>query len=79
MGTYPPKTWEDVESYDGDDIVAGYREHTSGDPPPGPNRPPGYRWGWANARKDATGQEDGFEHVRAEGIAASRTPSPTIH
>lgn len=67
---FPPRNWQDIFVYDEDEVAAGYREHVLGDPVPGPNRAPGYRWGWANARKDRTYEPDGFERVRAEYIRA---------
>lgn len=66
MGEFPPRSWEDIAAYDTDESVAGYREHRPDDPPPGPNRSPGYRWGWTNRRKDMTGVPDGFESIRRD-------------
>lgn len=72
---FPPRDEWDVAAYPTDDVVAGYREHRSGDPAPGPNRPPGYRWGWANAEKDRTyltKGNDGLESVRSAYIRMTR-------
>lgn len=65
---FPPKTWIEIFEYDDDEIVAGYREYRPEDPMPGENRSDGYRWGWANRKKDNTGIEDGYEPVRREFI-----------
>lgn len=70
---FPPRTWLDIRAYDTDDVVAGYREHRLGDPAPGGNRSPSYRWGWTNARRDASLQEDGFESLRHEFITITRS------
>lgn len=65
IGTvFPPRDEWDVAAYPTDDVVEGYRDHCISDPAPGENRSPGYRWGWANARKDASCQWDGFEDIR---------------
>lgn len=69
---FPPRDEWDIAAYDADEVMAGYREHTIHDEPPGPNRHPGYRWGWANARKDATHIYDGFEPLRYAYIRMSR-------
>lgn len=71
LGSFPPKSWEDIAAYDNDETVAGYREHSPDDTPPGPNHSPGYRWGWTNRRKDVTGEPDGFENVRREYMHAT--------
>lgn len=70
---FPPRSWLDVAAYPDDDVVSGYREHRMDDPPPGPNRAPGYRWGWANARRDRSGSiDDGYDQVRGDYIAACK-------
>lgn len=69
---FPPRDEWDVAAYEADDVVAGYREHTIYEKPPGDNRSPGYRWGWANARKDVTRTDDGFELVRSAYIQMTR-------
>lgn len=71
---FPPRNEWDVLAYDQDECVAGYREHRPDDPVPGPNRSPAYRWGWANRRKDITGEMDGFEGIRWAFIELSRRP-----
>ncbi|WP_332717435.1 hypothetical protein [Pelagibacterium mangrovi] len=73
LGTvFPPRDEWDVAAYPTDDVVAGYREHRLDDIEPGPNRSPGYRSGWINARCDATHAPDGFELIRAAFIQMSR-------
>jgi hypothetical protein len=69
--SWPPRTWLDVEAYDDDEIVAGFRDYRPDDPEPGENHSHGYRWGWTNRRKDSTGIDDGFEGVRRELIRNS--------
>lgn len=71
----PPRDWRDVWAYDREDILAGFREFHLGDPEPGPNRPPGYRWGWANRRNDA-GLPDEFGPIRRDYIRATRHTWP---
>lgn len=73
---FPPTAPEHIESYPDDDVVSGYRDHCIDDPEPGPNRSPGYRWGWLNARKDATGEADGHEWVRGAFIRKHRLVVP---
>jgi hypothetical protein len=68
---FPPETWEHIAMYPDDDVTAGYRDWRPDDPPPGPNRSPGYRWGWANARRDRTKEDDGFGAVRHAYINAT--------
>jgi hypothetical protein len=63
---FPPTSALDVFFYDEDEVVAGYRGYRPGDPEPGGNRSPGYRWGWANRRVDSTGEDHGYSHVRRE-------------
>lgn len=67
---FPPRTWRDVAEYNDEDIVSRYREYRHHDPPPGDNRPPGYRWGWANAKRDLSSGEDGFDGLRSDYIKA---------
>ncbi len=75
LGTvFPPRDEWDIAAYDTDEVVAGYRDHRLGDPLPGPNHSPGYRWGWTNAHKDATRIPDGFEPLRNAFIDLSRRP-----
>lgn len=69
---FPPRDEWDVAAYDTDDVMAGYREHNVHEESPGDNRAPGYRWGWMNARKDATHQYDGFEPIRSAYIRMTR-------
>ena len=71
---FPPRDEWDVAAYDTNDVVSGYRGHCIYDQAPGGNRAPGYRWGWTNARKDATGELDGFENVRSAYYHMSRMP-----
>ena len=71
---FPPRDWRDVWAYPEDDVVAGFREHRAGDPEPGPNRSPGYRWGWANRR--SSHEPDGMDHIRRNYIHATRHDWP---
>lgn len=61
---FPPRDAWDIAAYDTDEVVAGYLDHSVHEPNPGGNRSPAYRWGWMNARKDATHEYDGLEPVR---------------
>ena len=69
---FPPRDEWDIASYDTEDVVSGYREHSVNDTMPGDNRAPGYCWGWLNARKDATGHDDGYEFIRSAYIRMER-------
>lgn len=69
---FPPRDEWDIAAYATDEVVAGYREHRIDDIAPGPNHAPGYRWGWSNARKDATKIDDGFEGLRRAYIRMQR-------
>ena len=71
-GAFPPKCIEDIMSYDANETVAGYREYRPDEPAPGPNRAPGYRWGWTNRKRDVTGEPDDFIALRYEYIRAMR-------
>lgn len=71
---FPPRDEWEVLAYDVDEMVAGYREYRPDDPEPGANRSPAYRWGWANRRKDSTGEPDGFEEIRQAFIWLTRLP-----
>lgn len=72
---YPPRDAWDVAAYPTDDCVAGYRDHRIDEPIPGGNHAPGYRWGWVNSRKDATGIPDGFEGIRSAYFDLERSKS----
>lgn len=75
IGTvFPPRDEWDVAAYDPDECVAGYREHKISDAAPGDNRSPAYRWGWANARQDATYMmgDDGLGAIRSAYIKMAR-------
>lgn len=65
---FPPRDEWDVDAYPTDDVVDGYRGHSIHDPFPGDNHSPGYRWGFYNARKDATCIDDGYDHIRSAYI-----------
>lgn len=69
---FPPRDEWDIAAYEDDEVVAGYREHSLSDLPPGNNRSPSYRWGWTNARRDRTHEPDGFEPVRYAYISMTR-------
>ena len=79
MAEFPPKHWTDIFAYYEDEVVAGYREYRPDEPEPGPNRSPGYRWGWANRKGDTTGEPDGLDHVRRDYIRATPGPFATTH
>ncbi|MBB5663277.1 hypothetical protein GGE68_001453 [Rhizobium leguminosarum] len=72
---FPPRDEWDIAAYDTDELVAGYRGHNIKDIPPGPNHHPAYRWGWANARKDATCIDDGFGVLRSAYIQMTKKPN----
>lgn len=74
IGTvFPPRDEWDIAAYASDEVVEGYREHERDGFAPGENHSPGFRWGWANARRDATGAEDGFDRVRHAYIKLERS------
>lgn len=72
---FPPRNEWDIAAYPMDDVVKGYRDHRLGDLLPGPNHPPGYRWGWTNAEKDRTRIADGFEPIRSAYINLTQRPN----
>lgn len=72
---FPPRDPFEIASYPDDEIVAGYRDYRTDDPPPGSNHAPGYRWGWTNARKDITREPDGYESLRAAYISMTKRPN----
>lgn len=61
---FPPRDVWDVAAYDRDEVLAGYFDHQSHDPEPGPNRSPAFRWGWTNRRRDTTHEPDCYEPLR---------------
>lgn len=71
---FPPRDEWDIAAYDTDDVVDGYREHRLTEPTPGNNRTAAYRWGWANAKRDITGELDGFEDLRRAYIRMTERP-----
>ena len=71
---FPPRDEWDVAAFDGDEIVAGYRDYRAGDPTPGPNHSPSYRWGWTNRQRDVSHKSDGFEGIRYAYIQMARHP-----
>lgn len=71
---FPPRDAWDIAAYDTNEVVAGFREYRPGDPDPGPNHAPGYRWGWANRRYDTTKEPDGFTGLRMAYIELARRP-----
>lgn len=79
MATFPPATWQDIFAYPDDDVIAGYREYRPNEPEPGANHAPGYRWGWANRKRDATGEDDGYSAVRSQYYAACPNLIETMH
>lgn len=72
---FPPRDVWDIAGYPTDDVVAGYLDYSPDEIAPGSNRAPGYRWGWLNRRKDATGEPDGYEPLRYAYIGMSRRPN----
>lgn len=64
--TFPPRSTQDVDAYDFNEIIAGYSEWRATDPIPGDNRSEGYRWGWMNGTRDRAKVNDGFDHVRQQ-------------
>ena len=71
---FPPRDELDVAAYDIGEVAAGYSDHRPDDPAPGPNHSPGYRWGWANCRKDVTLEADGSEAIRSAFLGMTRMP-----
>lgn len=72
VATFPPRTELDVEVYLMDEVVSGYLDQEPGDPAPGPNHSPGYRWGWTNRARDRQPHDDGFDAIRHAHILARR-------
>ena len=71
---FPPRDAWDIASYDAAECAEGYRSHRPGDFQPGDNHSPAFRWGWVNARKDQSGEPDGFEQVRRDFIRMTQRP-----
>lgn len=46
--------------------------YEAGDPEPGANRSPGFRWGWMNRKRDSQREDDGFDSVRRAYIESGR-------
>mgnify|MGYP001606863796 CR=1 FL=1 len=72
---FPPRDEWDIAAYDTDEVAAGFLEYSADEPNPGPNRTPGYRWGWLNRRRDTTHEPDGFELLRFAYIRMARRPN----
>lgn len=77
---FPPKHWTDIDTYDHEEVVAGYRSYRRDDPKPGANHSDGFRWGWQNGFYDHnSGEDDGFQAIRFAYIRESghwrRTPT----
>ena len=58
MTPWPPQTVDDILAMDHDEVVDGYTSYEHDDPEPGPNRTPGFRWGWFNRCADMTHVQD---------------------
>lgn len=72
---FPPQSADDIARYADDDVVEGYRDFRLFGVEPGENRAPGYRWGWANAKYDATRWDDGYSWLRHDYIARLKLAS----
>ncbi len=70
---FPPRHEWDLAAYDADEAMEGFFDQEPGDPPPGDNRSPSYRWGWANRARDRQIEDDGFDHIRHAYIALRRS------
>jgi len=75
---FPPCSWRDIEAYDHNEVVEGYAGWRPDDPEPGPNRSPSFRWGWTNAKRDRSREDDGFDGIRGDSIRRHR-PSPSLN
>ncbi|NTA27418.1 hypothetical protein [Allorhizobium ampelinum] len=71
---FPPIDEWDIVAYPIDDVVNGYLSFKNDDPDPGNNHSAGFRWGWANCKKDRIYKTspDGFERLRALAINLER-------
>lgn len=67
---FPPRSPLEVALYCEDEIFRGYSEHAAGEEIPGTNSSAAYRWGALNRQRDRSGQDDGFDHIRREFLAA---------
>lgn len=79
MTPFPPTCWQDIFAYDDDEVLAGYRDWRPCELEPGPNHSPGYRWGWANRKRDHTGEDDGMVGVRMAYIRQFPTLLPVLN
>lgn len=71
---FPPFSWTDIDAYDHDEVVEGYRSYKRGDLVPGPNHSDGFRWGWQNGFYDHNylDGDDGYCAIRYAYIRESR-------
>lgn len=60
---FPPTSWQDIAAYDNAECVEGLLDFLRGEPEPGGNRSPSYRWGWITGRADRHGA-DQFDALR---------------
>ncbi len=69
----PVRTFADLQTLDGDEVVDGYRDGFRGEPEPGNNRTRSYWHGWRNGAVDR-GDRELDEHQRAlvEDMARQR-------
>lgn len=76
IGTvFPPRDAFELMAYDLDQVVEGWLDYDPFVLPPGENHDPGYRWGWANARRTYTKQPDGYDSIRQDYIKMKRMPN----
>ena len=68
---FPPRSADDIETYDQSELLAGFMEFKVDDPFPGENRSPAYRWGWQRGFKDHGGKDE-FDHLRRAVIERAK-------
>lgn len=77
---FPPRAWQDIEAYPIREVVEGFSDGydgvKAGDPVPGSNRSPAYRWGYQNAIRDHQAKDDGFDAIRHEYVRERRLRDP---
>jgi hypothetical protein len=72
VAVYPPTCWQDILDYDEAECFEGFTDFEKGEPDPGDNRSPSYRWGWRNAASDAGKVPDDFYAMRRQFIRETR-------
>lgn len=71
---FPPIYAADIIAYDLHSMFQGYADFAPHSAPPDATSSPSYRWGWQNALRDYTGEDDGLDHMRIDFLRLKRRP-----